>query len=229
MTSSMRSAHISREGVGRLKLKSRRRRSADKRRPKRSRTPAKNLVGIIDELDAATTGRDCISVEMVMDAFENRLFGPLMILPGLILISPLGGIPFLPAVVALFILLIAAQSLFRRKPWVPAWIAQRHMRRDKLVKAINKLKPAARWIDKLLRPRMRFLVNGAMKPTLEVAACTMALLVFPLAPIPFAVQLPAWNLVLIGLARIADDGLVAAFALGVSGVTIGLSIWAMLP
>lgn len=189
----------------------------------------RNLTGVLEVLERRTRRRQRIDVDVLLDAFGGRLIGPLLVVPALLLISPLGAVPFLPAVLAIFILLVAAQqAIGGRRPWVPRWLARCSVDRRRLVDATQWLKPITRRVDRLIKPRMVLLVCGPMRLLLALAACVMALLVFPLAPIPFAVQLPAWGLVMLGLAMIAHDGALAALGLTLALATVGLTLWVLL-
>jgi len=184
---------------------------------------------VLDALRDKTEGCDRVDVRLFVDVFAGRLIGPLLIIPALLLISPAGAVPFLPAVIAIFILLVAGQAVATRgKPWIPAWLARCSISRGKLVNGLDKLKWATAWVDKLIKPRLTVLVEGQMPRVLAATACVFALLVFPLAPLPFAVQLPAWGLVAIGLSMIAHDGALAAIGLALALGSVGLALWVLL-
>lgn len=191
--------------------------------------PPHSLSGVLDQLRRSTEGRDSVDVRRVVDIFAARLIGPMLIIPALLLISPIGAVPFLPAVLAIFILLVAGQTVVTSgKPWIPRWLAKCSLPRERLVGGLDKLKSVTRWVDKLIKPRASALVEGPMERVLAVTACVLALLVFPLAPIPFAVQLPAWGLVMIGLSLIARDGALAAIGLALACGAVGLALWMLL-
>lgn len=69
--------------------------------------------------------RPTISVEDLLNALGQRAYDPLLFIAGLVLISPIGGLPGATAVLGSFIVLVAAQSLFVDTPWLPKWLLRR--------------------------------------------------------------------------------------------------------
>lgn len=168
-----------------------------------------NLTGVIDQLEQGSEGSDSVRVEDAMEAFESRLFGPMLVLPGLVLLTPLGGVPLAPAILGVMVAIIAGQRLVGLKsPWVPKWVRQRGVNREKAVKAFKKVRPLTRWVDKLLKPRLTVLTEGPA----EIGAALLALLLGASIPVvglvPLAAMAPGAGLVLIGVALIARDGVV---------------------
>src|SRR5262245_4322833 len=109
---------------------------------------------------AAPGGR--VSVADLMDMLGERSFGPLLLVPSLIAVSPVGAIPFLPAVTSAVIVLVAAQILLRHEHfWIPGWLSRRSMDAHKMELGLDKFRPVARFIDHLLRPRLPWLTDGA--------------------------------------------------------------------
>ena len=89
---------------------------------------------VIDRIEERTLGREHVATRDVLDAFADRLFGPLLTVPGLIVVSPLGAIPGAPAFVAVLVVLVAGQlALGRDWPWMPRWISERWVERERMV------------------------------------------------------------------------------------------------
>ncbi len=82
----------------------------------------RSLSDILDALEEAG-GEDHVSVRDILDEVGVRSFAPTILVPALILVSPLSGIFGLPTIGAIFIFLITAQKLAgRRHVWRPARI-----------------------------------------------------------------------------------------------------------
>ncbi len=81
--------------------------------------------------DAATDER--VSVDAMLGAVGRRSFGPLILLAGLVTLSPVGDIPGVPTMVAVLGLLLSTQLLWGRSSfWLPGWLIRRsisHVRR----------------------------------------------------------------------------------------------------
>ncbi len=175
---------------------------------------------MIDRVLDSTEGEDDISVGDVLDAFSDRLFGPLLVVPALALISPVGAIPGAPIVLAVMLVLLAGQKLVGLdRPWLPQKLTKRSVSRDTLESAMGKLRPWAKRIDALIRPRLTVLAEG---PAVYVAAAlvvVLAVAIVPIGLIPFAVAAPGGAILLIGLALTARDGLLAILALALTAAS----------
>jgi hypothetical protein len=155
-----------------------------------------------------------VSVADVMAAIGERSFGPLLLVPSLIGLSPVGAIPGIPAITSAVVILVAAQILMGFVHfWIPGWLARRSIDAHKLERGLNALKPGARFVDKfLLRPRLPLLTRGPFF-YLIAALCLIVGLVTPIIElVPLAGIVPNAALVAFALAITARDGLWALLA-----------------
>lgn len=172
-----------------------------------------NLEQLLDRLDEAREGQDTVSFGRLMETIGKRSFGPLLLLIGIILVSPLSGIPGMPSTMGVAVFLLSCQMLLRRKHiWLPAWILRRSISEQKLAKAAGWLRKPARFIDRLIRQRLSFLVDGPASWPLALVCLLLAITLPLLEPLPFAASSAGAALTCIGLAMIAHDGLLAAIA-----------------
>jgi len=72
------------------------------------------LEQVIDGVVELGEDRHKVSVSDIQDKIGQRSFGPFLFVPALIEISPVGGIPGVPTMLALIIALFAVQMLFGR-------------------------------------------------------------------------------------------------------------------
>ncbi|HEX3034413.1 MAG TPA: exopolysaccharide biosynthesis protein [Thermodesulfobacteriota bacterium] len=74
---------------------------------------------------------------MILKLVGRRSFGPLLLVAGLVTLLPIiCDIPGVPTIMGIFVLLIAGQLLFRREHlWLPCWMLNRSVPRDKLRKS----------------------------------------------------------------------------------------------
>lgn len=182
-----------------------------------------NLEQLLDRLDEAREGQQSVSFGRLMDTVGRRSFGPLLLLIGLILLSPLSGIPGMPSTMGIAVLLLSLQMLLRRKHiWLPGWILRRSISEEKLAKVTRWMRKPARVIDRWLNYRLSFLVDGLAAWPLALVCLLLAITLPVLEPVPFAATSAGAALTCIGLAMIAHDGLLAAMAysvvLGIGGL-----------
>ncbi|MCK5943156.1 MAG: exopolysaccharide biosynthesis protein [Planctomycetes bacterium] len=192
-------------------------------------TGADDLDGIVDVMDhllACTEGEDSVAVGDIVEAFGARAFGPLLLLPALVGILPVGAIPVLPTVMGVFIVLVAVQRVFGRgQPWLPRVLRERSVARSKLADAFGKGRKWARRLDRITRPRLRALARGPMEVVVAVAVIGMGCLMPPLELIPFGVMLPASAVLVLGLALTGRDGVLVLVGLPFCAAAIALPIW----
>lgn len=184
-----------------------------------------NLEQLLDRLDEAGEGQEDVSMGRLMDTIGKRSFGPLLLLIGVVLVTPLSGIPGLPSTMGVAVFLLSLQMLLRRKHiWLPEWILRRSISRQKLDKSAEWMRKPARFIDRFLRHRLGFLVDGPGSWPLAVVCLMLAVSLPVLELVPFAASSAGAALTCIGLAMIAHDGVLALIAYTVvlgSGGLIG--------
>jgi len=179
-----------------------------------------DLEEMIDCILAITPDHGRLSVAALMNAIGERSFGPLILLPSLLALSPVGAIPGLPAITSVIIIFFAVQILTGHSHvWLPGWLKARTIDGAKLEKGLKAFQPVARVIDHLLRPRLTLLTRGPFFYAiavliLAVACITPVLELIPLGGIP-----PNAALVAFALAITAKDGLWALLAFAFTGAS----------
>ena len=97
-----------------------------------------------------------------------------------------------------------------------------------LERAVKKLKPAARVVDRVIRPRLTFLTEGPSSYVIAIVCLLIALTVPPLELVPF-IDVPLWAaLAAFGLALVAHDGLLAITAFVLTAIGAGLIGYALM-
>ena len=161
-----------------------------------------------------------VSVKDVMETIGNRSFGPLLLVPGLIGLSPIGAIPGLPGIMAVIVILVAGQILLGwDHAWLPGFLMRRSMKTDRVKKGIGIIRPYARMVDRLIMPRLTLLTRGVFFYILA-AACLLVAIVQPIIElVPLAGIVPNAAIVAFALAMMAHDGLWALIALAFTGAS----------
>lgn len=186
------------------------------------------LGDVIDSIEHSTGEQERVSIGDIFDAFEGRLFGPMLVVPALALLTPLGGIPGAPIVIAVVLLLIAGQRVAgKTQPWIPRRILEREVERRTLVGAFERVRPWARRIDRLIRPRMHALVRPPMPQITAGIVVLLALAIPVIGLIPFAVAAPGAAILLLGLALTGRDGLLALLGDLVAIASLGMLVYVL--
>jgi hypothetical protein len=91
-------------------------------------------------------------------------FRSLLLLAGLVTLAPLvGDIPGVPTTMGVLVILTSGKLLVGRTTmWLPGWIRHRSVKASSLEKALKWLRPVARTIDRVLRPRLEIFVRGVV-------------------------------------------------------------------
>jgi hypothetical protein len=169
----------------------------------------------------AHKGNGRVSVADLMDAIGERSFGPLLLVPSLIAVSPVGAIPGLPAITSVVIVLVSAQILVRHEHlWIPGWLARRSIDAGKMEKGLTKFKPVARFIDHMLLPRLPWLTRGPFFYAIALLCLLIGLVTPILELVPLGGIPPNAAVVAFSLAIVARDGVWALLAFAFTLATI---------
>jgi hypothetical protein len=192
--------------------------------------PAQDLEDVLGELQtAAETSGGKVSVEEIMEAVGKRSFGPLLLLGGLLGMTPVAAIPTAPSIIALITVLVSVQLLFGRKSiWIPRFLEKLSVKPERVRKTVKICQKPARVIDRMVRPRLQGLTKPLADRLVALVCLLVALCVPPLELLPFAAFVPSLAIATFGLGLIARDGLVVLIAHAVSLTALGLLAWKFL-
>lgn len=165
------------------------------------------LEDVLDKAADAAEG-DQVKIADILDLYGDRSFGPILLLLGLIaVIPPMGAIPGVPAAVGVVIILFSVQMLLGRKHvWLPGFIADRSIKKDKIRKAHEKSESVLSAIDHMVTERLEWATGGTARYVAAVLVTLLSLALIPLELVPFAVAIPGVAISVIGLALMARDG-----------------------
>jgi hypothetical protein len=174
------------------------------------------LQGVLAHVLSEMNGEDS-NLRHIVASMGHRAFGPVMVLCGLFLMTPLGMIPGLPGAFGLINIAFAVQLLARRPyPWIPNVLAKVRVPYARVAGVHAKVSPWLAKIDNVIRPRLAWATEGPMLALAAIMAILLSTAMVPLGLIPFGVLPAAAILGLMGLALIARDGVLMLIALGVS-------------
>lgn len=182
-----------------------------------------SLGEILDCFDNLAAQGERVRVSDMVDAVGTRSYGPFFVVPAVVELSPLGGVPGVPTALAAIVTLFAAQMLWgRRRLWIPQWVAQRGLSAGRLSKMVKAVRPIAERMDRWFHGRLRALTSGAGLRVAAIACIALALTVPPLELFPFASSAPMGAILLIGLALLVRDGVLMIGASVLACVTVGV-------
>jgi hypothetical protein len=178
------------------------------------RAPVRNLQGLLDELEALGCDGETVSVADIQQRLGRRAFGPMLLAAALPSLTPIATIPALPSILSVIVIFTAGQLVLGRNEfWLPRAILDRAVSRATMVRVIGYLRPLARFIDRLIKPRLKALTGEPFVRLIAACCCFLALFKVPLEFIPFTGGIPAFPIAVYGLGLMARDGAVVIFGM----------------
>ncbi|SDU32314.1 exopolysaccharide biosynthesis protein [Stappia sp. ES.058] len=153
-------------------------------------------------------------VDSILRATGSRAAGPLLFLPAMVMISPVGAVPGVPVVLSTLIIIVAAQLVLGAQSiWLPALIRKREIPEKRVSETIDRLRPYAHRLDRFLGRRLSILTGETMSRMIALLCIVLAVLVYPATLIPLAAALPGGAIMLLALGLLTRDGIVTLLGL----------------
>lgn len=188
-----------------------------------------SLSQLLEHIAQTAKSRERVSLGLVVREVGLRSFAPLLLLVGIILFSPLSGIPGVPTLMAILTLLVAVQLLLGRQHfWLPQWMLKRSISERKLLRALDWLRGPAGFIDRWLRPRLVFLVRRTGTYAIAAICAVIALALPAMEIIPFSATTAGLALTAFGVALVTHDGLLAVLAFVFTGLLVMMVVLGLL-
>jgi hypothetical protein len=169
-----------------------------------------------------------VSVGDVLNRIGDHSCAAVILVPAIVLVSPISGIPGSPTIGALITILVSIQALFgRRHLWLPGFLRRRSVSAEKMRRAIDWLRKPAAWMDRHSSGRLKLLSSRPLRP-LAYAAVTLIALSWPFFELlPFVTSFFAGAVAIIMFGVMTRDGiyLVAGYAQATVLTLLMASIW----
>lgn len=185
----------------------------------------RSLGDILDALDNAAQGGE-VSIGGVMDEVGVRAFAPIILVPALILVSPLSGIFGLPTIGATLIFLITIQKMLgRANVWIPDILRRRRIGGDKLAKATSWLRRPCNWIDRRTHTRLTALVSHPANMVTLSIIMAICLVIPALELLPMVTSIFAIAISLYAIGLLTRDGFFTLLGHTQVALSSALVIW----
>ena len=170
---------------------------------------------LVRKVEARAEAGEAVSIGMVQEIAGQRAAGPMLLLPALLVVSPLSAIPGLPTMVGLNTVLVAGQLVLGRESiWLPGWFTRRCISAKHAQKLLKFLGPVSRAADGMVKRRASFMTGKAMR-RVGALVCVLVGCVMPVMEVvPFTSTGAGAIIALYALAITARDGLLAVAWLG---------------
>lgn len=173
---------------------------------------------IVDRLEACAQGDD-VALGDLVKAFGAASFVSTMMVPALLVVSPLSGIPFFSSVCGLTIAFIAGQMLFRRSHlYLPDTVTRRRLPGDKLRAALKRMRRVADFLDRHTRKgRLRRLVGNGGRVVPDLLCVIAGGLMPVLELVPFSSSVLGMAVLCFSVALLTRDGAFVLIGLAIVG------------
>ncbi len=185
----------------------------------------KTLTHLLDAIDDAAEG-DVVSVRDILAAIGDRSIMPLVLAVSILIVSPLSGIPTVPTLSSLILLVLMGQAFGRhRRLWLPDILLRRELAAHRVQTATGWLRRPCAWLDDHARPRLRVLTSGVLRPlTLVVCMAVAATMPF-LEILPFVSSFSAGAIAMISFGVLTRDGLWVLAGYAQVAVLTCIAVW----
>jgi hypothetical protein len=163
--------------------------------------------------------------ELLSEIGENS-FAPVILVPALLLISPLSAIPGMPTLSALIIITVAAQWVVgRRHLWLPRFVTRRSLDAARLARALTYLERPAAWVDRMSRDRLQLLVLPPLSLVAKLCVILIPLSWPILELLPMVTSLGASAVTLFVFGLMVRDGIFVVAGFAFVGLVGGAVYW----
>ncbi len=188
------------------------------------RTPDGAVQEVVGRAREAMDGDEATLGDLVAALGRSQV--GLLLVPGLLLVTPLAAIPGFCSVCGIVIALISVQMVAgRSRLWLPGWMLRLSVGAERARRALRRLDRAARWLDRHTRPRLEALVRPVPAKLLEVLCMFAGGIIPALELLPLTSSILGAAVTLFAVALLTRDGLVAAAGLAVVAAAAATVAW----
>jgi len=182
-----------------------------------SQTASDVLQEARDAVDGETS-----SVGELIDALGVASYTPLVMLPSLIIVSPLSGVPGFSAICGLLIASVCAQQIMNRPSlWLPGWIKRAEVSSQKARKAFARLTRPVGWLDTVTRRRLHGLVTPPLVRVPQGVCLILGMMMPLLELVPFSSSVAGAVIAVVTTGIFMGDGLLVLSGLICAGAIAG--------
>jgi hypothetical protein len=162
-----------------------------------------------------------LTMGQIVERFGRRAFGALLFFFAIPNALPLP--PGSSSILGLPILLFAPQVMLGfRRPWLPRFFYERHVKPHDLQKLFSQIIPRLQAVEKVSKPRLTFLFGPIGDRIIGVVCLLLGIVL--IFPIPLGNLAPAICIGALGLGLFQRDGLIALVGYGVFLISVALLV-----
>ena len=176
----------------------------------------------------STIRGDRVRIGDLVEALGSRSLAPLLLLPCVVLVSPLSGIVGVSTLCGLSIALIATRIMAgRRSIRLPRFVLERSVDRARLETLVRRLRGPAHRVDRLFRRRLTALTRTRLGHLPGAVTVLVGLCVPLMEVVPFSATPTGVTLTMMALGLLTDDGLFVLVGMVAALAALGLALFAL--
>ena len=182
--------------------------------------PHAEPLSLVLESRATSLGDERVSLGMVMKLLDDRSIWALLLLLALPMVVPI-PLPGVSVPFGACMVLISVQlAVGRAHAWIPERLARRSIEAATFAKAIRGVLPTLKRLEKIVRPRKRWLAGDWMRIPIGVTCLILAIIIT--LPIPLGHFVPGMAISLFSLGMMERDGVTiwAGLAIAIAGILL---------
>lgn len=180
---------------------------------------------IYDLKHTISKSSDHVPFNQLLSIVGDRAYAAMLVLPALLAASPLTAIPGISFFLALLIIFVSSQMLFRRKTmWLPHRLHNMQFKKHKTLRAMSYMEKPARILDKIMRPRLLFLTGSIGESIVVFLSFLLAIISIPAMVIPLANLVLCAAILFFAMGLLAKDGVVILIGAIIAAVPIYMII-----
>jgi len=182
------------------------------------------LMDALEQVEEKAHG-ETISLGDVVDTFNGRGFGALLILPSLLVVLPTGAIPFVPFVCGMFMILVCVQIVMgRHHPWMPRSLRRVGIGRERYEHVVDMSRPFIGRLDKWSAPRLKMLSRPISQRVIAIICIALSIATAAVALLPIMSHLFALAILCFAIGMASRDGFMT-----IMGVVVTVAAFAVMP
>ncbi|MFD1912747.1 exopolysaccharide biosynthesis protein [Halodurantibacterium flavum] len=171
--------------------------------------PPRSLTDVFDRACTAATGEK-VTLNDLVEAVGPASLPAVLLLPAVVVATPLSGIPGVSGSGGLMIALVGSQiALGRSQIWLPKWLLCRGLPARRVRGVLHRFHRVAEWLDGAVHRRLPAAASGLVRRMIGGFCAVLGLAMPLLEFIPFTSSIAAAIVAVLALALLVRDGLVA--------------------
>lgn len=166
--------------------------------------PVRDVIDRLEEL----ADDDTVCMADVFEAYGRSSFVPALIVPAIIVVSPLSGVPLVSSICGISIALIAIQMVLRRDHiWLPRFVRERAVSGERMRKGLHRMHRLADWLDAHTRERLALFRRKPLSIIPPLGCCAAGAAMPFMEIVPFTSSILGFAVLCYALSILARDGL----------------------